>query len=117
LLAAFERDVVFDVEAREPFAEVVVVGAGVCPATASRFISRALRRAALLRCRTPFETARSSAEMATPTSSSALSTPSVTPRRNLVILVLTDERIERLRWARMALRFASFLADCVLARG
>lgn len=97
-MAAFERDVVFDAVARERFVEVVVVvGAGAWPAAASRFISRALRRAALLRCRTPLETARSSAAMATPTSSSAPSTPSVTPRRNLVIFVLTDERIERFR--------------------
>jgi len=76
-----------------------------------------LRRAALLRCSTPFATARSSAEIAMSTSWSTPSAPSATPRRNFVILVLTADRIDRFRWARMALRFASFLADGVLARG
>jgi hypothetical protein len=55
--------------------------------------------------------------MATTASSSMLSAPSATPRRNLVIFVLTDDLIERLRCARMALRFASFFAEGVLARG
>jgi hypothetical protein len=39
------------------------------------------------------------------------------PRRNFVILVLTADLIDRFRCARIALRFASFLADGVLARG
>ena len=90
-------------------------GAGAGAAALSRFISRDLRRAALFRCSTPFETARSSAAMATSTSSSAPSTPSVMLRRNLVTFVLTDDLIDRLRRARIALRFASFLAEGVLA--
>jgi hypothetical protein len=93
LLAAFERVVLADL-----FGAGVGAGAGVSWAEAwSRFASRALRRAALLRCSTPFETARSSAEMAVTASSSTPSAPSVMPRRSLVIFVLTADLIDRLR--------------------
>ncbi|HYW27713.1 MAG TPA: hypothetical protein VE953_26310 [Terriglobales bacterium] len=71
--------------------------AGACPEACSRFISRAFRRAALLRCSTPLATARSSAEIATTTSWSMPSAPSAMPRRNLVTLVLTADLIDRFR--------------------
>jgi hypothetical protein len=71
LLAAFERVGLVGwagAELRERFAGAAVDAAGACPDACSRFMRRAFRRAALLRWRTPFATARSSAEIATTTS-------------------------------------------------
>lgn len=79
------------------------------------FISRDLRRAALFRCRTPLLAARSSAATALRATSSRPSAPSPIARRNLVILVLTADLIDRLRRARAALRRASFLDEAMLA--
>jgi len=104
-------DVFFD---RVPF-ELLASAARAGAAVLSRFIRRDLRRAALFRCSTPFETARSRAEMAISASSSASPSPSANPRRNLVTFVLTEDLIDRLRWARTALRFASFLLEGMLA--
>lgn len=85
--------VLFD---RVPF-ELRVSAATAGAVALSRFIRRDLRRAALFRCSTPFETARSRAETATAASSGASSSPSVNPRRNFVIFVLTDDLMDRLR--------------------
>jgi hypothetical protein len=86
------------------------------PAVAlSRLMRRDLRRAALFRCRTPFDTPRSSAEIAATARVSTSAVPAAMPRRNLLTLVLTAERMDRLRIARRALRRASFLDEAMLA--
>jgi hypothetical protein len=116
LLAVFERVLRAGLFLAGGGAGAGAAGADNCPDDWSRFISRALRRAALLRWTTPLETARSSAEMATVTSSSTPSAPSAMPRRNLVTFVLTADLIDRLRCARITLRFASFFEESLLAR-
>ena len=85
--------VLFD---RVPF-ELLASAATAGAAALSRFIRRDLRRAALFRCSTPFETARSRAETAIAASSSASSSPSANPRRNFVTFVFTDDLMDRLR--------------------
>ena len=78
--------------------------------------SRALRRPALLRCRTPFEAARSNAWIASSAIanlSDSATGPPVSVRRAFVTLVFTSERTARFRAARRTPDRACFFADAV----
>ena len=100
----------------EPAAPAPDEDAGAIASLASCFANRALRRPALLRCKMPFDAARSSARIASKAianRSDSATGPPVSVRRALTTFVFTSERTARLRAARRTPARACFFADAV----
>jgi 4-diphosphocytidyl-2C-methyl-D-erythritol kinase len=90
--------------------------AGTIASLASCLANRDLRRPALLRCRMPFDAARSKAWIASKAIanlSDSATGPPVSVRRALTTFVFTSERTARLRAARRTPERACFFADAV----